>query len=94
MSALPAAAVNPPSTMAPVVRATPPAAPVSLTLEERVAALEQRLARSNLHNPKFWPRAFAVLGHNFSAVLAIYAVLFVIALIVMLIAALVGGLTR
>jgi hypothetical protein len=94
ISALPVTPVTPPVAMTPVVHATPPIAPTPVSLEERVAALEQRLGRSSLHSPKFWSRAFAVLGHNFSAVLAIYAVVFVIALIVMLIAAMVGGLTK
>jgi hypothetical protein len=93
ISTLPVTALNQPAA-APLVNASPAVAPTPLTLEARVAELERRLARSNLHSPKFWSRAFTVLGHNFSAVLAIYAVLFVIALIVMLIAAMVGGLTR
>ena len=94
ISALPTTAVTSPGTAAPAVRATLPVASAPLTLEARVAALEQTLARSNLHSPKFWSRAFTVFGHNFCAVLAIYAVFFVIALIVMLIAAMVGGLTK
>jgi hypothetical protein len=80
----------------PAVHVAAPPAPsaVPLTLDARVAELERRLARSNLHSASFWSRAFAVLGHNFSAVLAIYAVLFVIGLIIMLIAAMVGAFTR
>lgn len=94
ISALPTTAAAPPLATAPAVRATLPVASAPLTLEARVAALEQSLARSSLHSPKFWSRAFAVLGHHISAVLAIYLVLFAIALVVALIAAIVGGLTR
>jgi hypothetical protein len=94
ISTLPATATSPMAS--PVLRASAPAAAPAapLTLEARVTEIERRLARSNLHSANFWSRAFTVLGHHFSAVLAIYAVLFVIGLIIMLIVALVGGLTR
>ena len=92
ISTLPSPGANPPALRSPAANALATAAP--LTLEARVAELERRLARSNLHSPKFWARAFAVLGHNLTAVLAIYAVFFVIALVIMLIAAMFGGLRR
>jgi hypothetical protein len=96
ISTLPSADLSPfpqPSAT-PVLRPAPVAAPPPATLEVRVAALEARLAQSNLHSPKFWSRAFAVFGHQLSAVLAIYAVLFVLGLIFLLFAAVIGKLAH
>ena len=78
----------------PALRPATVAAPAPATLEARVAALEVRLAQSSLHSLKFWSRAFTVLGHHLSAVLAIYAVLFVLGLIFLLFAALIGKLAH
>ncbi|PYI94332.1 MAG: hypothetical protein DME97_02425 [Verrucomicrobia bacterium] len=83
---------QPPAT--PALRPATVAAPAPATLEARVAALEVRLAQSSLHSPKFWSRAFTVLGHHLSAILAIYAVLFVLGLIFLLFAALIGKLAH
>jgi hypothetical protein len=83
---------QPPAT--PAVRPAAVAAPAPATLDARVAALEARLAQSSLHSPKFWSRAFTVFGHNLSAVLAIYAVLFVLGLIFLLFATLIGKLAH
>ncbi len=63
-------------------------------LAARVAALEASLPNSNLLNRKFWLRAFAVLGHNLSAVLAIYAALFVVALLFAVIGAILSAFTK
>ena len=63
-------------------------------LEARVAALEHRLPNSNIISKKFWSRAFAVLGHDVSAILAIYAVIFAVALVFMLIGAIISGLRK
>jgi uncharacterized membrane protein YvbJ len=71
-------------------------APVSARLQEfssRLSELEARLPNTNLLSRKFWSRAFAVLGHNFSAVIAIYAAIAVVA-IVFLIIGIIGAVSR
>jgi hypothetical protein len=96
ISTLPSADLSssrqPPAT--PALRPAAVAAPAPATLEARVGALEARLAQSNLHSLKFWSRAFTVLGHQLSAVLAIYAVVFVLGLILLLFATLIGKLAH
>jgi len=52
------------------------------------------LPNSNIISKKFWSRAFAVLGHDVSAILAIYAVIFAVALVFMLIGAIISGLSK
>ncbi|MDZ4168817.1 MAG: hypothetical protein U1E26_04065 [Coriobacteriia bacterium] len=57
-------------------------------LEQRIAALESRIPKSNLISPKFWTRAWAVYGHMLSVGLLLYAVMFGVYLIAAL---LIGG---
>jgi hypothetical protein len=61
-------------------------------LEARLAQLEAQIPNSNLMSPKFWRRAFAVFGHQFSAVLAIYGLLLVVAVILGIAFAILGAL--
>ena len=42
-------------------------------LRAKLSELEAKLPTTNVLNAKFWPRAFAVLGHNLAAILVIYA---------------------
>ncbi len=56
-------------------------------LEQRIAALETRLPRTNIVSPKFWTRAWAIYGH----LLALSLVVSVIVSIIGLIVSLVGG---
>jgi fatty acid desaturase len=56
-------------------------------LEQRIAALEARLPRTNLLSPKFWTRALAVYGH----ILAIGAIIWVIVMAIYLLLAIVIG---
>jgi hypothetical protein len=96
ISRLPSADLSPspqPSAT-PALRPAAVTAPAPATLEARVTSLEARLAQSSLHSPKFWSRAFTVLGHQLSAVLAIYAVVFVLMLIFFLFAAVIGKLAH
>jgi hypothetical protein len=60
-------------------------------LRERLYEIEAKLPQSNVINPKFWPRAFTVLGHNLAATAVVYGCIFVIFLFVMVVAVL-GGL--
>ena len=60
-------------------------------LEQRIAALEARIPKSNLISPKFWTRAWAVYGHMLSIGLLVYAVFLVIALLFTGIAAVFAG---
>jgi hypothetical protein len=69
-------------------------APTQLTLEARITALETRISCSSLHSPKFWSRAFTVFGHYMAAVVAIYAVLFVIALVFIVIGTIIQHLAK
>ena len=57
-------------------------------LRARLAEVEVRVPKTNVLSPKFWTRAFAVLGHNLSAVLVIYAGVIVIAMVIGFVAAL------
>ena len=61
-------------------------------LESRLAQLESQIPNSSLISPKFWRRAFAVFGHQFCAVLAIYGVLLIIAVILGIVLAIIGAL--
>lgn len=47
-----------------------------MTIEERVAAIENRLASSDIFHPKFLARAFAVYGHYIVANVIIVGVIF------------------
>src|SRR4051794_14844325 len=51
-------------------------------LKTRLAALESKLPNSKIINVKFWPRAFAVFGHNMAVVGILYGAIFVIALFI------------
>jgi hypothetical protein len=44
------------------------------------------LPKTNILSVKFWPRAFAVFGHNMAITGLIYAVIFALALVIGLIA--------
>lgn len=49
----------------------PPMLMDASTTEARIAALEaevRELKRTNTNSPKFWTRAFAILGHQFAIV--------------------------
>jgi hypothetical protein len=61
-------------------------------LESHLAQLESQIPNSSLMSPKFWRRAFAVFGHQFCAVLAIYGVLLIIAVVIGVIFAILGAL--
>ncbi len=61
-------------------------------LESRLAQLESQIPNSSLISHKFWRRAFAVFGHQFCAVLAIYGVLLIIAVVIGIIFAILGAL--
>ncbi len=61
-------------------------------LESRLAQLESQIPNSNLISHKFWRRAFAVFGHQFCAVLAIYGILLVIAVVIGIALAILGAL--
>lgn len=61
-------------------------------LESRLAQLESHIPNSSLISPKFWRRAFAVFGHQFCAVLAIYGVLLIIAVVIGIVLAIIGAL--
>ena len=50
-------------------------------LEQRIAALEARLPKTNLISPKFWTRAWAVYGHMLAIGALVYAVFFGIVLV-------------
>lgn len=63
-------------------------------LISRLSELEAKLPKSNILNKKFWPRAFAILGHNLSAFLVIYAAIFVVAMVIGIILNIIGFLTR
>ena len=56
-------------------------------LEARIAALESRLPNTNIISPKFWSRAFAVWGHELACVGVLYAGIFGVVIIFMIIAA-------
>jgi fatty acid desaturase len=56
-------------------------------LEQRIAALEARLPRTNLLSPKFWTRAWAVYGH----ILAIGAIIYAIVMAIYLVVAMIVG---
>jgi hypothetical protein len=61
-------------------------------LESRLAQLESQIPNSSLISPKFWRRAFAVFGHQFCAVMAIYGILLVIAVVIGIVLAIFGAL--
>ena len=60
-------------------------------LRAKLSELEAKLPATNVLNAKFWPRAFAVLGHNLAAILVIYLAIFVVAIAVAIVVALVGA---
>jgi hypothetical protein len=53
-----------------------------ITRSELIAEVRRELQlTSNIYNPKFWPRAFAVLGHQWAAhavILGAFLVLFIL----------------
>lgn len=49
-------------------------------LRDRLSEIEAKLPNTNMINPRFWPRAFTVFGHNLAATAVIYGCLFVIVL--------------
>jgi hypothetical protein len=55
-------------------------------LTARLSELESKLPDTNILSVKFWPRAFAVFGHNMAITSVIYAAIFVLALVIGLIA--------
>lgn len=61
-------------------------------LESRLSDLESAIPNSNLLSRKFWRRAFAVFGHQFCAVLAIYGVLLVAAILIGIVFAILNAL--
>jgi hypothetical protein len=61
----------------------PPMPANTSAIETRIAALEaevRELERSNTNSPKFWTRAFAIVGHQFAVIGIFYLVLLVVAL--------------
>ena len=52
--------------------------------------LESKWPRTNLFSPKFWTRAWAVLGHNMAAVISVYAIAFIVFLVIAMLLALAG----
>ena len=59
-------------------------APPDEYLAGRIADLERRiqvLERSNTNSPKFWTRAFAILGHTLALWGILYGVFIIIAII-------------
>ena len=53
----------------------------------RIAKLEARIPNSMVVSPKFWPRAFAILGHQFAAALLLQIPIMVIFIIIIALAA-------
>lgn len=72
---------------APPPVATDPPVDEILSLKLRMADIEARLPRSKILSAKFWPRAFAVLGHAFSAQFCIAVVIMLVVLAFGLVAA-------
>ncbi|PIR48071.1 hypothetical protein COV06_01585 [Candidatus Uhrbacteria bacterium CG10_big_fil_rev_8_21_14_0_10_50_16] len=56
----------------PTKRAAKSPAPSIASLEARIAALEHHNQSSWLLGDHFWKRAFAVIGHHFSAMFALW----------------------
>jgi len=54
-------------------------------LNARLSGIESSLPQTNILSVKFWPRAFAVFGHNMAISGLIYGVLFALALAIGLI---------
>ncbi len=57
-------------------------------LEQRIAALEARMPRTNLLSPKFWTRAWAVYGHMLAIGVMVWAVMMAFYLVLALV---IGG---
>ncbi len=53
-------------------------------LEQRIAALEARMPRTNVVSPKFWTRAWAIYGHLLALGLIVGAIVGTISLILSL----------
>lgn len=49
-------------------------------LEQRIAALENRVGHTNLVSPKFWTRAWAVYGHHLAIGILFYVIILAIAM--------------
>jgi Flp pilus assembly protein TadB len=61
-------------------------------MEERLSALERYHARrTKIHSSKFWSRAWAVFGHYLAAMLLIYMILALIALIAVIVGLALGA---
>ena len=67
----------------------PAGGPTAGELSARLSKIEARLPQSMLLNQKFWPRAFAVLGHYLAVVGVLYGAIFAIAIVVGILAAIV-----
>jgi hypothetical protein len=59
-------------------------------LTARIAKLEARLPNSQVIHKKFWPRAFAILGHQLAVGLLIQIPIVVIFMIIIAVAAMAG----
>ncbi|MBN2405154.1 MAG: hypothetical protein JXE06_06190 [Coriobacteriia bacterium] len=53
-------------------------------LEQRIAALEARMPRTNVVSPKFWTRAWAIYGHLLALSLIVGAIVGTISLVLSL----------
>jgi hypothetical protein len=59
-------------------------------LETRLLNLELRIPDSNIISPSFWSRALAIVGHQMAIGLVFYAIIFAIAIVFGILAAIVG----
>jgi len=63
-------------------------------LEMRLYNLEGRIPNSNIMSHKFWTRALAVFGHDISIMLTFYATLIAIGLLIGILGAFIGAISR
>ena len=53
-------------------------------LESALQATKSRLPDSDIINPRFWTRAWTVFGHQLSITIVIYAVIFILVILIKL----------